>query len=92
HFTRVHQQHQLPTDIPEMQCEGNPLGEGQFSVQLSRYLVQNGLVSSNSELKRLVEQNGVEVDGQKISEMTAVVKNGSVLKVGKRTFVRIRVE
>ncbi|MBN1856269.1 MAG: tyrosine--tRNA ligase, partial [Dehalococcoidia bacterium] len=28
HFTRVHQQHQLPTDIPEMQCEGNPLGEG----------------------------------------------------------------
>jgi len=91
HFTRVHQQHQVPTDMPEMQCEGEPLGEGQFSIQLSHHLVQKGFVKSNSELKRLVEQNAVEIDGQKISEMSAVVKDGSVLKVGRRTFVRIRV-
>ncbi len=90
-FTRVHQQHQLPSDIPEIQCDGQPLGEGRFSIQLSHHLVQKGFVSSNSELRRLVAQNAVEVDGQKISEMTATVKDGSVVKVGKRTFVKIRV-
>jgi len=90
-FTRVHQQHQLPSDIPEIQCDGQPLGEGRFSIQLSHHLVQKGFVSSNSELRRLVAQNAVEVDGQKISEMTATIKDGSVVKVGKRTFVKIRV-
>jgi tyrosyl-tRNA synthetase len=41
---------------------------------------------SKSEAKRLIEQGGVEMDGQKITDPKTVlkVKDGMVLKVGKK--------
>jgi hypothetical protein len=31
----------------------------------------------------------VEIDGQKVTTETAMIKNGSILKAGKRRFVKI---
>jgi len=92
HFTRVHQQHELPDDMPEMVVQGSPEGDGLIRADLSRPLVNGGYVKSSSELKRLVAQNAVEVDGSKVDELSVLVKDGSVVKVGKRTFVRLRVK
>jgi tyrosyl-tRNA synthetase len=92
HFTRVHQQHELPTEMPEIVVDGTPEGDGTVRADLARPLVNRGFVKSASELKRLVAQNAVEVDGCKVDEMNVLVRNGSVVKVGRRTFVRIRVE
>ena len=92
HFTRVHQQHELPDQMPEVIVEGAPEGEGLVSADLSRPLVAGGHVKSASELKRLVAQNAVEVDGSKVDELNVLVKDGSVVKVGRRLFVRIRVK
>ena len=41
---------------------------------------------SRSEAKRLIEQGGVELDGQKITDLKAVIKvgDGMVLRVGKK--------
>jgi len=92
HFTRVHQLHELPSEMPELVVDGTPEGDGTVRVDLSRPLVSAGHVKSASELKRLVAQNAVEVDGCKVDEMNALVRDGSVVKVGRRVFVRIRVK
>ena len=92
HFTRVHQEHQVPEDMPEVWLEPDGRSEGRHRVELGHPLVAAGLVKSNSELKRLVAQGAVEVDGEKIDETSALVNDGSVVKVGRRVFVRVRVK
>lgn len=46
---------------------------------------------SNSELKRLIQENGVEVDGEKISmeEANKKIKVDMIIKIGKRRVVKI---
>lgn len=43
---------------------------------------------SNGDIKRTLEQNGVEVDGVKVSDPLAIV-TGKILKFGKRTYRKI---
>jgi tyrosyl-tRNA synthetase len=54
-------------------------------------LVQAKLAPSKSEARRLVEQNGVKLDGQTVEGIEAVVEASAprVLQVGKRKFVRL---
>jgi tyrosyl-tRNA synthetase len=92
HFTRVHQQHELPEDMPEVLVEGNAEGDGLMRAELAHPLVSGGYVKSASELKRLVAQNAVEVDGVKVDELSVLIRDGSVVKVGRRTFVRLRLK
>ena len=56
-------------------------------------LVQvSNLVSSGGEARRQVAQGAVSLDGEAVSDPEAKVtlKDGAVLKVGKRRFARIR--
>ncbi|MDY7573472.1 tyrosine--tRNA ligase [Actimicrobium sp. CCI2.3] len=73
----------IPDDIPEIQLNGAPLGIGQL-------LKQANLCASTSEALRMVEQNGVRIDGAAISDKALKVEAGTfVLQVGKRKFARI---
>jgi len=47
--------------------------------------------TSTSELKRVIEQGGVEIDGTKITDPTKTIdfKSGSVVKKGKRKFIKV---
>ena len=58
------------------------------------FLLKNtGLVRSTSDAFRSIQQGAVRVDGQKVLERELVLKNGCyVLQVGKRSFIRVRVE
>ena len=58
------------------------------------FLLKNtGLVRSTSDAFRSIQQGAVRVDGQKVLERELVLKNGCyVLQVGKRRFIRVRVE
>jgi tyrosyl-tRNA synthetase len=51
-----------------------------------------GAVKSKSEAWRLIEQGGFSVSGEKITDPKAKIelKNGDVLKVGKRRFFRVK--
>ena len=60
-----------------------------LSVPVPFLLSKVGFVSSNSEARRLLAQRAVEIDGTTVIEGAAKIKNGSVIKVGKRRFVRI---
>ena len=44
-------------------------------------------LSSASEAKRLLKQNAVSVNGNKITDSSYIVKSGDEIKVGSRTFL-----
>jgi len=44
---------------------------------------------SNSEIKKIVEQNGLEINGTKINDLTSSLKVGDELKFGKKVFIKI---
>ena len=65
------------------------------AIGILRLLVKAGLASSNGEARRNVEQGGVSVDGEKITDVKAQIakdsigEDGIVLKRGKKKFMRI---
>jgi len=56
---------------------------------ISRLLVEIGLVESRSEAKSLIRQGAVSIDGEKISSGTAPIQSGSIIKVGKRRLAKV---
>jgi tyrosyl-tRNA synthetase len=56
-------------------------------------LVQANFASSKSDARRLVEQGGVEINGEKVTDGAALlgnlIKNDAVIQVGKRRFVKV---
>jgi len=63
-------------------------------IPLTTLLKQTRLVVSASEANRLLEQGGVRVDGEKISERGLKLAAGKtyVLQVGKRKFARVHLQ
>lgn len=51
--------------------------------------VKSGLVSSGSELRRLVAQGGVRKNGVPVTSMEDSIENGDVLRIGKKKFVKL---
>ncbi len=73
----------IPDDIPEVSLSGAPVGVAQL-------LKQANLCASTSEALRMVEQGGVRVDGNVISDKGLKLDAGTfVLQVGKRKFARV---
>ncbi len=62
------------------------------SYALADLITQTGLAPSKKEAKRLTEQGGVKVNGEKVSNPAAVVDvtDEILVQVGKRRFLRIR--
>jgi tyrosyl-tRNA synthetase len=85
HFERVFQRRQLPEEMPVVEVQP---AESRGLVEL---LVETGLASSKSEARRLIQQGGISVDGQKITDIYAEIplKDGIVLRAGRRRFVKI---
>ncbi len=85
-FDRVFREHEIPDHIDEMVVN---LPE---TVHLPALLKELGLVASNAEGRRMIDQGGVKIDGEPLSARTydvvAPVVAGRVLQVGKRRFVR----
>ena len=74
------------------------LGGGDFidgQIDILTMLVKSGLVPSKSEARRAVEQGGVMVDGEKVTNIKALYPiaslegEGLVLKRGKKNFRRV---
>ncbi len=91
-FERLFVEKDLPAEIPEAAVSRDELTRGR--IRLVKLLVLTGLADSNSEAKRLISQGGVTVDGERVHKVDADValKNGAVLRVGKRHFVRVHVD
>jgi len=89
-FDRVFRKGKLPEDIPEVTLPAGLLADG--AAPIIGLLRQAGLVSSNSEARRMIQQGAVSVNGDRVNDIEASVpvQTGSVVQVGKRKFARIR--
>jgi tyrosyl-tRNA synthetase len=81
-FETKFRKRELPDEIVE-RTVGNP-------ADLVATLIDVGFAKSRSDARRLIEQGGVRVNGEKVA-LGAQLSGGDVLQTGKRNFVRIRV-
>lgn len=83
-FVRVFQKHAMPTDIPEYK-----MAITEEPVFVPQLLSDAGLTASNGEARRSIKAGAFKIDGEKCNEEHIVLKDGMVLQVGKRKFIKI---
>ena len=76
----------IPDEIEEITL--TVVGE---NLSIGQLLKQAGLMPSTGEANRMIEQGGVKLDGEKVSDKTLVITKGAtvVAQVGKRRFARV---
>lgn len=80
-FVRVFQEGNIPEEMPEYACQ-----PGQTVLDV---LIAGKMVSSKSEGRRLIDQNGVRLDGETLSDPNQPIPHSGVLQVGKRRYLRV---
>ena len=80
---------ETPAEMSEVIVNAPPGG-----IAIAQLLKQAGLTPSTTEAQRLIEQGGVKLDGERVSDKGLKVPAGRtvVAQVGKRKFARITVK
>jgi len=88
-FERVFSQSKLPSDIPEAILKAE---EGKLWIV--RALSQGGMVASNGEAIRMIQQGALSVDGERINDKDHQLEAGGpyLIKLGKRRFLNLKIE
>jgi len=99
HFAQVFQRRETPeeTHMVEARVDLRGVGRmvargevtGRVQADIIALLVETGLAKSRSEANRLLAQGAIEVDGAKVSGNPVTLADGSIIKIGKRRFVKI---
>ncbi len=87
YFETVFRKRELPNDIPTIQLE-----DAQETItDVIPNLIEHGLVTSKSEFLRLVKQNGVSLNGEKLTSETLnqTIASEDVIQIGKKRFVKV---
>jgi tyrosyl-tRNA synthetase len=80
-FVNVFSKKEKPEDIEEKEVS---------SYNIIDALLETGLVSSRSEAKRTMDQNGIKVNDKTIADYDYELKAGDLIQKGKRFFVKIK--
>ncbi|WP_090828784.1 tyrosine--tRNA ligase [Nitrosovibrio tenuis] len=69
------------------------LHTGKEGLSISQLLKQAGLTASTTEALRMIEQGGVKLNGERVSDKTITLGRGqtAVVQVGKRKFARVTI-
>ena len=81
HFERVHQQREVPQEMPTHALTS--------PTNVVEIIHSAGFARSKSEARRLVQQGAVKLDGERISSIETEIEGEGVLQVGKRRFLRL---
>ena len=83
-FERVFSKREIPLEMSEIKIPQN-------KINIIDFLADNKILQSKSEARRLIEQGGVEIDKKRIDDWQkeVEVKDGSVIQIGKRKFIKI---
>ncbi|TFE66549.1 tyrosine--tRNA ligase [Methylacidiphilum caldifontis] len=84
-FERIFSRREIPQQMPVFSFP-------QKSMAIVDLLLAVGAVKSKSEGRRLISQGGVDFQGKKLTDIHSVVelKDGSILRCGKRFFAQIK--
>ncbi|MBT0666104.1 tyrosine--tRNA ligase [Geobacter pelophilus] len=87
HFVKRFRDNQTPDEMPEVDV----VPEGS-TMLLCKVLAKAGVVTSNGEGRRAIQQGGVKVNGEKVADDNCELACSGeyVLQVGKRRFARVR--
>ena len=90
HFEAVVQKGEAPQEIrtysiPSSEAFGTP------RVDITKVLVDADIVKSRGEVKRLIAQGAIEVNGKRIDNSVVELPSGSIIQVGKRRFLKISI-
>ncbi len=88
-WERIHAQREIPDDIPDFVVPADILTDGQ--ARITQLVVASGLAPSGGEAKRLAQQGGIAINGEKVTDPGKMIDivNGAILSSGRRKFVRI---
>ena len=84
------------SNVPSTTLEADALTDG--AIGILDLMLKCGLVPSKKEARRLIEQGGVELDGQKVTDVNASVSagqlsgDGVMIKKGKNVFHRANIQ
>ncbi len=84
-FKQVFQKKEMPSEMDAFSYNA-PAG-------IVKVMVESGLASSKSEARRLIQQNGVKIDGETVgsTDLELTDKKEQVIQVGKRRFARVKI-
>ncbi len=84
YFEKTVQKREIPDDIPEVKIT-------EKQIPLTDLLLTTTLAPSKTEAKRLIEQGAVEINQEKVTDVskTVSIQSGMLIKAGKRKYVRI---
>lgn len=84
-FDKIFIKKEIPDEIDEFHIEENT------EINILDLLLLVNFAPSKGEAKRLVQQGGVSIDGEKLSDVhqNIKIKSGMILKVGKRKFLKL---
>jgi tyrosyl-tRNA synthetase len=87
-FEARFQQGAMPEDMPEVSVVS-----ASGSMPIANVLKQAGLTGTTSESLRMIQQGGVKLDGEKVSDKALQIAKGAcvVLQIGKRKFARVKI-
>ena len=80
-FVETFQKKSQPDERPEYRAGA--------AENVAEIMLANDRAKSKGEIKRLIQQNGLKLNGQVVKADTEVPKPGDVLQVGKRHFLKI---
>ncbi len=83
-FDKVFSKKEVPDNPDELHIS-------EKEIWIAELLKRAGAVTSTSEAKRMIEQGAVSIDGEKVTDfnLKLAVKKGSLLKAGKKKFIRL---
>lgn len=83
-FDTIFRQKEIPDDIPVWQVGDKP--------RLIEVMTASGLATSLGQARKLIRQNAVSVDGEKVTDEGYIlaVETAATLKVGKRRFLKLQ--
>jgi tyrosyl-tRNA synthetase len=93
-FDRVHRERQVPERIEEADIPAEAAKGENGLVWLPQLMATLGLATSKSAARRLIEQGGVRLDGEPVTDASVEYPlgelKGKVLQVSRRRFLRLR--
>ncbi|HOV21461.1 MAG TPA: tyrosine--tRNA ligase [bacterium] len=89
-FNKIFRDKETPEEIPEFKIPADLLEDSKVNV--IDLIYASGIISSKSEIKRLISQGGIKINGEKVKDTDFVfeVKDGQIIKIGKRKFLKIK--
>jgi tyrosyl-tRNA synthetase len=91
-FDRVYRDHAAPSDVAEFAIPSDELRDGR--IEVARLLTLAGLAASNREGRRKIQEGGVYLDDERITDPSLDVSpdevDGRLLRLGRRSWARIR--